>query len=500
MLALHETPVDGVDAADRYGIWKLADALFACAFDGRWCEYALGNTPEQRSMGAWSDGVPVVELQVTEECGAGIVAVLYWGRPAAYACGMPIVRGGSQALEAGSSPSKDYPMVSLLASLLGLILIVVILFEAFETIILPRRVTRRLRLTRGYFLTLWPVWVAIAHRLPGGVDREGEGRRKWFLALFGPLGLLLLLALWASGLVLGFAMLIWGVGGEVTGIRGRADFGDILYMSGTTFFTVGFGDVTPHGPVGRLLAVGEGATGFSFLAVIIGYLPVIFTNFAQRETAIVLLDARAGSPPSAAAFLRRIGPDDDGSRIDHYLREWEQWSAELLESHLSYPVLSFFRSQHERQSWLAALTLILDVSALVIVGVRTEAGKLSPHQARLTFAMARHTVGDLCQVLNSPPLDAVPARLTPVELDRLRVQLGDGGIALCEGEDVEQQLAALRALYEPYVAALSARVLMKLPGWTPVADGADDWETTAWQWDPAVARTAVAPAGPADRV
>lgn len=378
-----------------------------------------------------------------------------------------------------------------LAVVLGLLLIAVILLEAFETMILPRRVTRRLRLTRAFFLGLWQVWVAVAHRLPGGVDREGEGKRKQFLGLFGPLALLLLLAVWAVGLVLGFALLIWGAGGEVAGVHGRAGFGDVLYMSGITFFTVGFGDVTPRGELGRLLAVAEGATGFSFLAVIIGYLPVIFSTFSQRETSIVLLDARAGSPPAAAEFLRRLGPDDGGNHLDAYLREWEQWAAELLESHLAYPMLSFFRSQHEHQSWLANLTVILDISALAIVGVGAEVSEGARRQARLTFAMARHAAGDLCQILSSPPIAVEPPRLSVTDMVRLRAHLADAGVSLREGSEADRQLAALRDLYEPYVAALAARVLMKLPPWLPDAGAADDWETTAWQWDPAVARTAM---------
>ncbi len=381
--------------------------------------------------------------------------------------------------------------MSILAVILGLLLIGLILLEAFETMILPRRVTRRLRMTRVFFLSLWRVWIAVAHRLPGGVDREGEGQRKQFLGLFGPLALLLLLAIWASGLVLGFALLIWGAGGEVAGTHGRAGFGDILYMSGITFFTIGFGDVTPRGELGRLLSVAEGATGFSFLAVIIGYLPVIFTSFAQREITIVLLDARAGSPPSAAGFLCRLGPDDGGAHLDGYLREWEQWTAELLESHLAYPMLSFFRSQHEHQSWLATLTVILDVTALVIVAVGDQMGGGAQRQARLTFAMARHAAGDLCQILNSPPRSVDPARLPPAELSFLRERLAAAGVPLRLGEAAERQLAALRDLYEPYVTALSARVLMKLPPWLPEASVADDWETTAWQWDPAVARDAI---------
>src|SRR5690349_6216582 len=105
--------------------------------------------------------------------------------------------------------------MTVLSTIVGLVLIALILLEAFETIILPRRVTRRFRLTRAFYLGLWRVWVAIAHRLPGGVDREGEGKRKQFLGLFGPLALLFLLSVWAAGLVAGFALLIWGAGGAV---------------------------------------------------------------------------------------------------------------------------------------------------------------------------------------------------------------------------------------------------------------------------------------------
>ncbi|HVL23624.1 MAG TPA: potassium channel family protein [Thermomicrobiales bacterium] len=388
--------------------------------------------------------------------------------------------------------------MSIIAALVGLLLIAIILVDAFETIVLPRRVTRRLRLSRVFFLSTWRVWVLVARAIGSGVDREGVGRRARLLGIYAPLAVLLLLALWATGLVVGFALLIWGVGGEVGTAHGHPSFGTILYMSGTTFFTIGFGDVTPHDAPGRLLAVAEGATGFSFLAVIIGYLPIIFTAFAQRETSITLLDARAGSPPSAAVLMSRVGRDGDGAALAGYLREWERWSAELLESHLSYPMLALFRSQHENQSWLAALTLMLDVSALVIVGVGSPVDHRQ-HQARLTFAIARHAVGDLCQVLNSPPLVSSPNRLPPSELERLRERLALAGMPLRDGDEADRQLTALRALYEPYVAALAARVQLALPSWLPQPEATDDWETTAWEWDPAVARAAIAPPEPDPR-
>ena len=83
--------------------------------------------------------------------------------------------------------------------------------------------------------------------------------------------------------------------------------------------------------------------------------------------------------------------------LDQIFKDWERWAAEVLESHLSYPVLSFFRSQHNNQSWLGALITILDATALVIAGV----DGLRFEQSKITFAMARHAVVDLAQVVNA---------------------------------------------------------------------------------------------------
>jgi hypothetical protein len=268
----------------------------------------------------------------------------------------------------------------------------------------------------------------------------------------------------------------------------------MLYLSGTTFFTVGFGDVTPRGGLGRFLCVTEGATGFSFLAIIISYLPTIFTAFAQRETEITLLDARAGSPPSAIELLRRLGPGE-ARGLDELLREWERWSADVLESQLSYPVLSFFRSQHENQSWLSALTLMLDACSLVIVGIAGPTGPFPCRQARLTFAMARHTVGDLSQILRADPEAPGPDRLSPYELAQLRLKLAAAGMPLRDGPDADRQLAALRRLYEPYVSSMARRLMLALPPWLPDENHPDDWETTAWQWDRAEVVAAMRRAG-----
>jgi hypothetical protein len=381
--------------------------------------------------------------------------------------------------------------VTFLAVLIGIGLIGTILVDAFETMVLPRRVTRRFRLTRLIVLNGWRAWVRVARLLPSTGDREGAGVREGFLGGFGPLALLVLLGTWAAGLVVGFGLLIWGSGTPLGGPDPHPGLGAVLYLSGETFFTIGFGDLAPKAGLGRFLAVAEGATGFSFLAVVIAYLPVIFTAYSQRETRITLLDARAGSPPTAGAFLLRQVSGPEPFDCDEYFREWELWAAELLEIQLSFPILVSFRSQHDRQSWLGALTVILDTTALVIVGLETPAGPVPGRQAKLTFAMARHAVGDFCQILEAPPRPPGRDRLPAAELEQLREQLAAAGLVLRPGQETADQLAALRQLYEPYVAALAARIQVVVPSWLPAADAQDDWETTAWQWDPAVARDAI---------
>lgn len=372
----------------------------------------------------------------------------------------------------------------------GLLLIALVLVDAFETVVQPRRVTRRVRMTRFFLFASWALWTGAARRLPGRAGWEGSTARDRRLGVYGPLALLLLLGLWATALVVGFALVHLGLGSALTTVGEPGFFSD-LYLSGTTFFTLGLGDVVPNSRAARLVTVAEAATGFSFLALVIGYLPTIYGAFSAREVRILLLDARAGSPPSAVGLFERLGPDIDPTEVDTFLREWEHWAGDLLGSQLSYPVLVFFRSQHERQSWLAALTMILDACSLLLVGLESATGPLPRRQARFTFAVARHAVGDLSQITNSPPRPSAPDRLPPAALARLRTSLAAAGLTLRLDDSAARALADLRALYEPYVAAMAERLRFALPPWAPATDEEDDWSTTAWQTDPAAALRAV---------
>jgi hypothetical protein len=357
----------------------------------------------------------------------------------------------------------------LLAVAAGLLLLFVVLWDAFETIVLPRRASFRYRLTRFFYRSTWPPFAAIGRRMRAGNSREN------FLSVFGPLSLILLLALWAFALVFGFALLQWGFGSHVISHSGPGDFGTDLYMSGTNFFTLGLGDVTPTSTAARVLTTVEAGTGFGFLALVIGYLPVLSQAFSRREVPIALLDARAGSPPTAAELLRRHADGDSVEALTSLFSDWERWSADVLEGHISFPVLAFYRSQHDNQSWVAALTTVLDTCSLVITGIEDAPVRA----ARLTFAMARHALADLTSVLGRVPLLSAADRLPPQELARLRRTLAAGGISLREGREFDEKLAHLRSLYEPYAHALSNFLLMPLPPWLPPEGAKDNWQTTA---------------------
>jgi hypothetical protein len=369
-----------------------------------------------------------------------------------------------------SGQVRGEPLMWILISLGSLLLICVVLMEGFETMVLPRRVTRSLRLTRLFYRSSWTLWRAVGlHLAPGK-------RREFFLSLFGPLSLFGLFATWVLSLIFGFALLHWSFGTAPRAPEEPAGPGMYLYLSGVTFFTLGYSDVTPVTAAGRMLSVVEAGLGFGFMAVIIGYLPVLYQAFSRREVTISLLDARAGSPPSAAQVLLRLAHARNLGAVDPFLAEWERWAAELLESQLSFPVLSYYRSQHDNQSWLAAVSSILDTCSLVIVGVKDAA----PYQAQLTFAMARHAVVDLALIFRTPPLVPEPDRLPEHRLQQLRRVLCEAGLELREGPAVDAKLTELRAMYEPFVNALAKFFLFPLPPVLSETVAVDNWQSSAW--------------------
>ena len=355
------------------------------------------------------------------------------------------------------------------AAIAGVLCLLTVLLDAFQTIILPRRATGRFRLTRLFYIATWWPWAAVSQCV------RHARRRETLFSFYGPLSLILLLMVWAAVMVIGFALIFFALGSPFHDAGQPAGFLTDVYASGTTIFTLGLGDVTPTDRWSRVLVILESGTGLGFLAAVMGYFPVLYGAFSGREVIISLLDARAGSPPTAAELMRRHSYEGGDKALRELLAEWERWSAELLESHISYPQLCYFRSQHDKQSWLSALTAILDASALMISGVLGQEAR----QAQLTFAMARHALVDLAQIFSLPPAKDAPDRLPPEGYQKLYKALCESGANLCRDQFSGERLGEMRALYEGYAQALSRYLRMPLPPWISDQPHKDNWMTVA---------------------
>jgi hypothetical protein len=327
-----------------------------------------------------------------------------------------------------------------------------------------------------FLILTWRQWRVLASR-----TEDAKAREQVFSA-YGPLSLILLLFLWAMLLVFGFGLFYYALGTPFTDVMGvqtaagLSQFRTDLYVSGTTLFTLGLGDVIPHSLAARTLIICESGVGLGFVALVIGYLPVLYQAFSRREVSIALLDARAGSPPTAAELLRRHGFEGGEEALIELLAEWERWSAEILESHISYPILCYYRSQHDNQSWLSALVAILDTCALLISVMEGPASR----QAQLTFVMARHALIDLAQVFHIKEQkvwaeQAARERLPRGDFDRLCGMMGEMQLRLCGDAASGERLNTIRGMYEPYAGALSDYLKMPLPAWVPVTKEKDQW-------------------------
>ncbi len=358
----------------------------------------------------------------------------------------------------------------------GLFCCLGVALDAFQTIILPRRPTGRFQLTRVFLIASWAPWVVMAEHA------RNKKVREQIYSIYGPLSLLLLLLLWALLLISGFALFYFSMHspfGDMMMLHtgsAWAQFGTDFYVSGTTLVTLGLGDVVPHSRLARALIIFESGVGLGFVALVIGYLPVLYQAFSRREVSVALLDSRAGSPPNAAELLRRHAFEGGQEALTTLLVEWERWAAEILESHISYPILCYYRSQHDSQSWLSALVSILDTCALRISVFEGTPSR----QAQLTFVMARHALVDIGQVFSvqdrkswkqQPEVDRLPSK----DFYQLCEALGENNLRLCGDPAAAKRLDTIRALYEQHALALSDYLRMPLPVWVAPPKVNDQW-------------------------
>lgn len=378
-----------------------------------------------------------------------------------------------------------------LALIFGCVFLAGVLLDAFQTIILPRRPVGRFQITRLFFLATWtPSRWLIGH---WPVKRS----REHMYSFYGPLSLLLLFVLWAGLLATAYGLIYFGMHTPFNDPFIRGDHAvtafqrlrSCFYVSGTTLFTLGLGDVQPATNTARMFVVVEAGTGLGFVALVIGYLPLLYTAFSTREIAVAMLDARAGSPPTAGELLFRHNFNGGHHALSALLAEWERWCAAMLETHISYPILCYYRSQHDNQSWLSALTAVLDTCALLITTIDSSRdGGASTRQAQLTFAIARHTLVDLGHVLHLERDERrlrlePPTRLADEEFVPLCNLLSKAGFSLCGDVGARERLTAIRVLYESHACVLSDYLRLQLPAWAPPLPDplrrGDGWSTVA---------------------
>ena len=332
--------------------------------------------------------------------------------------------------------------------------------------------TRRIRLARYFYQFAW--------RLCRHVAASIKTAKRPTIAAVVLRSVLLARTIreaWVVILIFGFGLLGWSLRLPLSGPADGESLWSYLYFSGTTFFTLGYGDVTPNCTTGRILAVAESGLGFGFLAAVISYLPAMSQAYSNRELTISLLDARAGSPPSAAELLVRLGHSQNLATVQRFLEEWERWSGDLLESQLSFPVLGYYRSQHDNQSWLSTLTFILDVCAILIV----HQDRRQSYQAQLTFAMARHAAVDLGIVMFVAPPAQMPNRLDDQQKrDLYRVLQRSGHCILNPRPMPMPSSPNCRGLYEPFIFALADRLLFIVPRFYDPQTTADNWQRSGW--------------------
>jgi len=353
------------------------------------------------------------------------------------------------------------------AAIAGSSILALVLVDAFNTIVLARRTQHIFRIARAYYKLSWRPFAAVARRIRSSRSREA------FLGVFAPLSLLMLFAIWAVALVLAFALLQWSAHLQPASMAGT--FGNDLYLAAGALFTLDSGD--PVNPLSKALAVTEGGLGLAFLGLVVGYLPVFYESFSTRELRISLLDARAGSPPSAGALLQSAHAQSD--KVERQLEIWEEWAAQVLENHLSFPMLAYFRSQHSNQSWLTALVAILDYATIVSLCAKGDLQR----QAKLTFAMGRHVLTDMAVIFalekQASNYDGRSNReLRPDDVDSIREILGRSNGLLDPELLTEAKVRSRRKLYEGQATALGEYFLMALPSWIPDGASRGNWRVS----------------------
>jgi hypothetical protein len=335
--------------------------------------------------------------------------------------------------------------LNILSVLFGVAAIALVLNDVFQSVIVPRAVGRRWRISFVVWRTMWRLWPALSWKL---YPRDDDGRED-FLAMFAPFTLVLLLIVWITGQIVGYGFIFWGLrGGLAPPVHTLAQ---AMYFSGTSALTVGFGDIVGRSPGTRFFSVVAAMSGLGIFAIVTAYLFSLFGSFQLREAFVVIAGSRAGTPPSGVNLLCIAGYSETRDDLDRLMIDAQRWSAQLMETHLAYPVLAFFRSSHDYESWVGTLGTLLDAATLLMTtvdGARTG-------QARLFYNLGRHATGDLARYFRLAGNAADPG-VERHEFDRACERLQAAGYALRDRDDAWKRFSELRSSYAGHLNAMGA--------------------------------------------
>ena len=316
--------------------------------------------------------------------------------------------------------------------LLGLFLIGYVAWDVFNTVALPRPTPSVYRIARNLTRWSWRAWRWQANRM------SGQRRERW-LGGFAPLLVLVLLVAWVLLLIVGFALIDLAYGADFA--PAIDSFGTAFYAAGTGLLTIGFGDIVPTAMLTRLIVIASAGLGLGTVALVITYLFSLYGSFQRREVLVTTLDARAGAPPSGVALLETCQRAELLDELPELFGAWERWAAEVLDSHVAYPILGYFRSSHDNESWIASLGAMLDAAVLLLTTVEGQ----PRGRAEMLIAIGVHLVEDVSNFFGFANDGRVGVERA--EYDAARERLEAAGFPLESAEIGWILFAQIRARY-----------------------------------------------------
>ncbi len=335
------------------------------------------------------------------------------------------------------------------ALVLGLLLVASVVWDLFQTIVVPRPSPSRFRIARYLVRGSWTVARAI------GRGRDGR-THDTFLGLFAPSMTLALLVTWIGALILGDGLILYALRDQLS--PSPSDLGTTMYFAASSILTIGFGDIVPIGPAARAVVVVAAVSGLGAVALVVTFLFSLYGSYQRREVRVVTLQAAAGAPPSAVTLLETYAELDLVAQLPDLFAGWERWAAEVLDTHVAFPLLGFFRSSHDNLSWISALGTVLDAACLVL----TTADGIPRGEAELFRRVGSHLVEDITNLgfrvgvtSDVHPIEA-GVGLDRAAFDEACIRLARAGYRLTPDDRAWQAFQAKRFGYAGRLEAMAA--------------------------------------------